>query len=192
MRQPTRNRAQLLSLFLTNPDQAFYLQEVGRIVGKKPGTFQRTINNMENEGILVSEYRGNARYFRANKQYPLYKELRSIVFKTSGVAGSIQEALGRVGDIEHAFIYGSYARDKDNYMSDVDLLIIGECDEDKLVTELDRLERRLQREINYTLYTLAEFKRQVNRNDPFLRAIQRDRKVTLAGDPDELRKVLKG
>ncbi|MFC1480430.1 hypothetical protein ACFL5Y_03170 [Candidatus Omnitrophota bacterium] len=87
MKALSKNRAALLKLFLTNPDQAFYMQEIGRILRKKPGTFQRTLSNMASEGILESEYKGNSRYFRVNKKYPLYKELKSIVSKTVGIKG---------------------------------------------------------------------------------------------------------
>ena len=82
MKRLTKNRAELLTLFFTNPDQSFYMQEIARILGKKPGIFQRTLNNLVSEGIVVSEYKAHARYFKVNKQYPLFKELKNIVFKT--------------------------------------------------------------------------------------------------------------
>lgn len=192
MRELTKNRAELLKLFLTNPEQSFYIQEIGRILGKKPGIFQRTLNNMEKEGILVSEYKGNARYFKANKDYPLYKELKSIVFKTVGVAGSIKDVLKKAGNITYSFIYGSYAKAKESYLSDIDLVIIGKPDEDKLIKEFDRLEERLSREINYKLYTLNDAKNEVKQKEPFILEILRDKKIMLIGEEDELRKILKG
>ena len=92
--EPTdKNQSSLLKLFLTNPERSFYMQEIGRILGKKPGTFQRTINKMVSEGILISEYKANARFFQANKKYPIYKELKSIVFKTVGVQGSYKRSI---------------------------------------------------------------------------------------------------
>jgi len=188
----TKNRAALLELFLTNPDRSFYMQEIGRILGKKPGTFQRTLNNMVSEGILISEYRANARYLKANKDYPLYKELKSIVFKTVGVQGGIKDILEEIGDVEFAFIYGSYAKARETYLSDIDLAIIGNPDEDRLIKELDRLEGKLQREINYKLYTLKEFKKEVKENEPFFLEILREKKVMVIGDENGLRKISKG
>jgi len=191
-RRLTKNRTELLRLFLTNPEQSFYMQEIGRILGKKPGNFQRTINNMEREGILISEYKANARYFKANKEYPLYKELRSIVFKTVGVVGSVKEVLKKTDNIDYAFIYGSYAKAKENYLSDIDLVVIGKCDEDKLIKEFDKLEELLKREINYKLYPLNNFKKATKQKDPFLLEILRDKKVMIIGEENELRKILKG
>jgi len=165
------------------------MQEIGRILGKKPGTFQRTLNNLVLEGTLESEYRANARYFKVNKNYPLFEELKSIVFKTVGVSGSLKDVLERVGNVEFAFIYGSFAKAKEDYMSDIDLVTIGDLDEDRLIRELDKLEEQLQREINYKHYTLKEFRKEVEGRAPFLVEILRDKKVMVIGDETELRKI---
>ncbi len=191
MKPLTKNRAELLRLFFTNPERSFYMQEVGRILGKKPGVFQRTLNNLVSEGIVESEHKANVRYFKANKHYPLYKELKSIVFKTVGVEASLKAELERVGNIQLAFIYGSYAKGKENYLSDIDLVIMGDPDEDGLIKKLDRLEDKLQREINYKLYKLKEFAREVKQDEPFVLEILKEKRIILIGDEDALRKVSK-
>lgn len=168
------------------------MQEIGRILGKKPGTFQRAINNMVSEGVLISEYKANARFFQANKKYPIYKELKSIVFKTVGVQGRIRDALEEIGNVKFAFIYGSYAKAKETYFSDIDLLVIGNADEDTLIKALDSLEEKFQREINYKLYTFKEFKKEIKEKEPFLLEIMRDKKIMLIGNENELRKISKG
>lgn len=192
MKPLTKNRAELLKLFFTNPDRAFYMQEIGRILEKKPGIFQRTLNNLVSEGILESEYKANARYFKVNRSYPLFKELKNIVFKTVGIKGSIGDVLKEAGDIKMAFIYGSYAKAKENYLSDIDIIIIGTPNEDELVKRLDRLEEKLQRDINYKLYTLNEFKKDVRESEPFVLEVLKDKKIMTIGDEDELRKISKG
>jgi len=191
MKEFTKNRSALLRLFLTNPEQSFYMQEIGRILNKNPGIFQRTINKMVDEGILMSEYKANVRYFKANKDYPLFQELKSIVFKTVGVVGSVKEILNRIGTVRFSFIYGSYAKGKEKYLSDVDLVIIGHVKEDKLIKELDRLEEFLKREINYKLYSPNNFKKAINQKDPFLLEILDDKKIMIIGYESELREIFK-
>ena len=192
MKPLTKNRAELLKLFFTNPDGAFYMQEIGRILEKKPGIFQRTLNNLVSEGILESEYKANARYFKVNRSYTLFKELKNIVFKTVGIKGSIGDVLKESGDIKMAFIYGSYAKAKENYLSDIDIVIIGAPNEDELVKKLDKLEEKLQRDINYKLYTLNEFKKDVRESEPFVLEVLKDKKIMIIGDEDALRKISKG
>ena len=188
----TKTRAALLNLLLTNPERSFYMQEIGRILGKKPGTFQRAINNMVSEGVLISEYKANARFFQANKKYPIYKELKSIVFKTVGVQGRIRDALEEIGNVKFTFIYGSYAKARETYVSDIDLVVIGNANEDTLIKVLDSLEDKFQREINYKLYTFKEFKKEIKEKEPFLLEIMRDKKIMLIGNENELRKISKG
>lgn len=83
MRGLSKNRIKILKLFYTRPQREFYMQELGRVLKKKPGVFQRTLNNMVAEGILLSRYTANIRYFRLNRRYFLYTELKSITSKTS-------------------------------------------------------------------------------------------------------------
>ncbi len=186
-----RTKTNLLRIFLTNPDRSFYMQELGRILGKKPGVFQRALNALTDEGILKSEYRANARYFWANKDYLLYKELKGIIFKTSGIEGSIQKSLKKVKGICFSFIYGSVAKGRDNASSDIDLCIVGDINEKFLIKELDLLERQLQREINYILYSEKNFEKQLKANDPFLKEILTDKKIMLIGTEGELQQILK-
>jgi predicted nucleotidyltransferase len=187
-----RNRALLLRLFYTNPDQEYYIQEIGRILDKKPGVFQRNLYDMEKEGILRSEYRANARYFRINKDYPLHNEFKSIVFKTVGVSGSIKEILENVGPIDFSFLYGSYAKGNETSLSDIDLVIIGSPDENKIIREFEKLEGTLKREINYKLYSLKEFQEAFIHKDSFLLAILKDKKIMLIGEERGLRKIIEG
>ncbi len=187
----TKNRAKLLSLFFTNPDKSFYMQEIGRILNKNPGVFQRTLNNMTSEGILVSEYRANSRYFTVNKNNPIYKELKSIIFKTIGISGSIKQALEELKNLKLAFIYGSYAKNQENYLSDIDIIIIGNPDEEILINKLDSLEKKLQREINYKIYSYNNLEKEITEKEPFIINILEDRKIMLVGSENEIPKISK-
>ena len=77
-----KNQLKLLKLFFENPNGEFYIHEIGRKLGKKPGVFQRSLNNLYKDGLLLSEYKANARFFKVNRDSPIYNELKSIVAKT--------------------------------------------------------------------------------------------------------------
>jgi predicted nucleotidyltransferase len=188
----SKNRILLLRLFFTNPDKEYYIQEIGRILDKKPGVFQRALYDMEREGIIKSEFKANARYFRANKDYPLYKEYKTIVFKTIGVIGSIKEFLEKTGAIDFSFLYGSFASRKENELSDIDLVIIGTPDEKEILRGFELLENTLRREINYKMYTLADFLKSVRLGDSFLLGILKSHKIMLIGEINEFRKIVEG
>lgn len=77
----SKNTVKLLNLFYNHPDDSFYIQQIGRILKKKPGVFQRALYSMEKQGVLKSEFKANARFFTINKNYPIYNELKSIIHK---------------------------------------------------------------------------------------------------------------
>lgn len=181
----TKNQAALLRLLYTNPEKSFYMQEIGKILGKKPGIFQRTLNGLVEKGLLKSEYRANARFFQANTGHRLYAEIKEIIAKSFGVDTVLKKFVKPLRGVKIALLYGSFAKGKERYDSDIDLLIVGRPQvEDRLVNEIPKLERQLQREINYKLYSEAEYRRRRAAHDPFLEEILSDKKIVLKGNPD--------
>lgn len=188
----SKNEAALLRLFFSNIGRDFYIQEIGRIIGKKPGVFQRTLYDLERTGILRSRYQANARYFRANESHPLFPELKSIVFKTIGVMDSLRELFKDVGNIDFAFIYGSYAKGRENPLSDIDVLLIGSPNESIILQRLEELERGLKREINYRIHASIDFVKEIHAGEPFLTHVLADQKIFLIGDEHGLRRFVQG
>ena len=107
--------------------------------------------------------------------------MKGLVLKTSGVAGRIQASLERLAGIEFALIYGSFAKGEEKADSDVDLLIIGDVDMDRLDSNLGKLEKTLGREINYVLYSLEEFKSKRKAKDGFLMDVLAGEKIMVIG-----------
>ncbi|MDZ7799083.1 MAG: nucleotidyltransferase domain-containing protein [Patescibacteria group bacterium] len=174
----TKNQSLLLGLFFANPKKSFYMRQLSRMIDKEPGVFQKDINNLEDEGILKSNYVGNNRFFSLNKNYPLFKEIKSIINKTTGLEKTLEKSLQEIKNIDKAYIYGSYAKGESDKFSDIDLLIIGYPVSDKLENVIKQLEKRFRREINYTLYSQKEFNQKKNK-DPFLKDIMNDKKIEI-------------
>lgn len=185
-------KRKFLTYFFTNPDSNLYLREIANIIDADPGNLSRELSKLEKEGIFKTIRRGNQKYFSLNKKHPIYEELKSIVFKTIGIKGSLREILEKFGNIKIAFIYGSFAKERENYLSDVDIAVIGNPNEDKLIKELDELESKLKREINYKLYTINEVKKEIKEKEPFILEVLGDKKIMIIGDESELQRISKG
>jgi predicted nucleotidyltransferase len=179
-------REELLALYFTNPKKKYYLRELERILGFSVGNIRRELIKLESMGLFLSENKGNLVYYYLNQSFSLFKELKSIIFKTSGISKMLQNVLGKFNDIHQAFIYGSFAREEEREDSDIDLLIIGNVDEDKLIEVVNQLERKLQREINYAIYEKKDFKKKKEEGNPFILDIIKEKKIFLIGDKDEL------
>jgi len=179
---PSKTRVKLLTLFLLNPGREIYLREAQRMTGENLNAVRRELANLEEIGLLKSTRRGNARYYAVNRAFPIYEELTAIVLKTEGAAKVIRERLDNLGEIESMFIYGSFARGEAGSGSDIDLFIVGEVDEDRLITALQETEDALGREINYVLFRKEEMERRVAGGDPFVTNVLREPKVMLIGN----------
>ena len=164
----SRIRAKILGWLFTHPDESFFVRQIALILKEDPTNVSREMAKLEELGILRSKRNGNLKHFQTNQECPFFEELKGLVLKTSGVAGRIRASLERLAGIEYAFIYGSYAKGEEKADSDVDLLIIGDVDMDRLDSNLGKLEKMLGREINYVLYSREEFKSKRKAKDGFL------------------------
>ncbi len=57
--------------------------------------------------------------------------------------------------------------------------------EDELIRCIEKLEKELYREINYVIFTPAEFSQRIRNNDPFIKNVLSEKKVMLIGDLSE-------
>ena len=55
------------------------MSDLGRVLGKPPGVFQRGLNALADTGYIVSRRQGNRRLFSYNTVHPLHREVRKIV-----------------------------------------------------------------------------------------------------------------
>ena len=182
----SRTRSKILELFLSEPGLEIHLREIARRIEENINSARRELNHLEEVSILTSRKDGNQRYFKINKANLIYPDLKNIYLKTAGVGNAIRNSLVEIGDIQYCFIYGSYARHTEKPDSDLDIFIVGEVDENKLIPVINSLETKLNREINYILYTLEEYRKRVERRDKFVMNVLEGEKIMLFGDENEL------
>jgi hypothetical protein len=74
-------------------------------------------------------------------------------------------------------------RKKDN---EIEILVVGKVDLDKLARLISKEEKGRKKEINYTLMDKKEFKYRKKRRDPFILSILRNSRVMIIGDEEKL------
>lgn len=173
--------ADLLVILLTHPEREYYINELVRLTGRFPRSIHLAVRRLEGLELVKTREEANLKYVRANQDHPIYPELKSIVFKTVGLGDALREALGSLGRIERAFIYGSVAKNVEGLTSDVDLMIIGEIDPKALTECLDKVERRLNREVNYVIFSPAEWQARLEGGNPFVKEVEKSEKIPLIG-----------
>jgi predicted nucleotidyltransferase len=182
-----KTRRAVLALFYGHPERSFYLREIARAVGAGQGAVQRELAQLTAAGLLVRLRRGNHVFYQADPQTPIFSELKSLIVKTAGAADVLREALAELADkITVAFLHGSLARGQANASSDVDVVIVGNLDFGDVVTALRPAQERLQREVNPTVYTPADFRKKLRTGHHFLTAILGAQRIFLVGGEREL------
>lgn len=178
----SETRVRLLTLFLMNPGKEYYIRQVERLSGKNYALVRKELARLESFGLLTSEVKGNQTYYAVNRDFFLYPELQRLVLKTEGVAGVLRDRLDELGDVECIFIYGSFAKGSAGAKSDIDLFIVGDLDENRLIPLLNESERTLQRDINYTLVRKEELHNRVAEADPFITNVLYGPKIMIKGE----------
>lgn len=74
-------------------DESFFVRQLGTILQEDPTNLNRELSRLEKIGILSSTRQGNLKLFSVNKRNPLFKELRGLIIKTTGVHGRLRSAL---------------------------------------------------------------------------------------------------
>lgn len=68
----TDNQAEILDILSKEPNSEFSMSDLGRLLDKAPGVFQRGLNSLETHGYIQSRREGNRRLFRLKKNVAEY------------------------------------------------------------------------------------------------------------------------
>ncbi|NOX88435.1 MAG: nucleotidyltransferase domain-containing protein [Calditrichaeota bacterium] len=142
--------------------------------------------------MIKKRMSGNRNYYTVNKQHPLFSDLRNMFLKTVGLKDVVYKNIQPVEtEIEYVFIYGSIARSDATAASDVDLIVIGNVSSRKLSSLMLHAGNELRREINFSVFSLSEFKNRLKKNDHFITTIIKEPKIFIIGDSDEFDRMAK-
>jgi predicted nucleotidyltransferase len=181
----SKARQRLLAYFFTNPTARNHLRDLAERLNIDPANLSKELRRLEQDGLFESEVSGRQKYFRLNRAYPLFQEVRGIVTKTIGAVPLLAQSLKSIDGIEEAYLYGSFARNQQDAASDIDVLVIGTPRERALAEAVRRLERQLGREINYTVLTRKEFEARRAQKNAFLEGVWHNKRVSLVAAHEE-------
>ena len=128
----SRVRVRLLTVFLLNPGARFHASALTQTVKAQYNAVWKELNNLERAGVLLRESSANTKVYSLNPRLPILSELRGIILKTAGAGDHIRNALNDLGQMDAAFIYGSFAAGDMDHQSDLDLMLIGQVDLNRL------------------------------------------------------------
>lgn len=192
----SKTRVRLLSLFLDNPDRAFYVRELTRRIDAQLNSVRRELQNLVDIGIVL-EVEGKIlpsendekktekkKFYKANINFPFYDELRSIMKKSMILMNtSLVRELRELGTVDLLFLTGRFI---DNDKVPSDLLLVADISVSAVQGAVRAFEQQIGKEVNYTFMPKEEFLYRKEVKDRFLLSLLSSEKVvlvnTIAGD----------
>ncbi len=169
----------LLDYYFLNPEAQAYINELARILELDPKNTETKLKELEKEGLLKSEFRGKQRYFFLAKDNPVLEHYRQIFLRTYGIEKRLKDVTDNVKGLKEAYLFGSYASNKMDSSSDIDLLAIGKHSVLELQRAIVKLQKDTGREFNVINLSLKEFEKKKKNKDPFISGVLKSKTIRL-------------
>jgi hypothetical protein len=151
----SKTRIKLLLRFFFNPESRAYLRELAKEFNVSTNAVRQELNSLTGSHLLTSQKFGRQVYYTANKDHPLFPELKVMVGKVMGIDRIIDDIVKRLGELEYSYLLDDYAEGRDTGI--IDLLLVGNIDHHQLNDLSIKTERYLNRKIRTLVLNKDEF-----------------------------------
>jgi predicted nucleotidyltransferase len=141
----SKTRVKLLLKFFLNPGTKSYLRGLATEFGESTNAIRVELNRLTEAKLLKSVNSGRTVEYRANKEHSLFKDIQSVVKKFVGIDKVAEELAAKLGNIQAAYVIGDYAKGNDSGL--IDLVLIGQVDDEKLKEVTAKTENLIDRKI---------------------------------------------
>ncbi len=84
----SRVRRKILVVFAKYPDFRTHVRGLSKLIKEDPGNIQRELKRLERGNFVIVTKKGNTQIYQTNKQFPLLKELQSMVIKSQQLSSN--------------------------------------------------------------------------------------------------------
>mgnify|MGYP000991497274 CR=1 FL=1 len=170
-------RIKLLSLFLLNPEQTYFVRELTRRLNERINSIRRELDNLQKLGLLVSHTEDRKKYYTVNRDFELFEELRSLIIK-SGVTPQEKSMrmLQSLKNVHVVILTGIFTQQR---LPKTDLLVVGSPKREKLLDAVAELEKTVGKQIRYSVIDHNEYDYRRTMHDLFLQDILTNEHITV-------------
>lgn len=151
----SRTRIKLLLRLFLNPGTSAYLRGLADEFEESTNSVRLELNRFEEADMLVSENKGNKKYYRANRKHPLFYDINKMLLKYVGVDKVIEVIIERMGSLDCVYLTGDYAMGKDTGI--IDLVVVGDIDRQYLTYMIEKGEDMIKKKVRYIIYSNNEW-----------------------------------
>lgn len=181
----SKTRVKLLYLFYGNTNRSFYVREITRKIDEQINSVRRELSNLLAIGIITSDSNDNKLYYEVNQKFEHYAPLVAIfggkakptvIRKAKAATTEDDHDLLNIGNVELALYTGQFTRDE---TAGIDLLIVGNVNQNKLQKFVSELEAKEGKDIRYTVFSTDDFRYREQIHDRFIDAVKSAKKQVL-------------
>ena len=151
----SKTRIKLLLKFFLNSKATSYLRGLESEFGDSTNSIRIELNRFEKAGMLTSFLQGNKKYFRANTEHPLYTDTHNLLIKYIGFDKIIDRVIEKLGDVKRVYVIGAFAQGLDDKI--IELVFIGELNQEYLKDLVEKAESHISRKIKYNVLSENDF-----------------------------------
>ena len=151
----SKTRVKLLIRLFFNPEARSYLRELAKEFNVSTNAVREELNQLKKTDLLKSEKNGRQVFYKANTEHALFPELKSMVSKVMGIDQVIDSIIGRLGNLESAYLIDDYAEGKDTGI--IDIILVGDIDHYHLNDLSRKTERYIKRKIRSLVLSRKEY-----------------------------------
>jgi DNA-binding transcriptional ArsR family regulator len=167
-------QGEMLAWLFLHPEQEFSLTELARRFGVSRATVMREADRFAAAGLVADRRQGNLRFIRARTDNIVAGPLAELLAVTYGPTAVLGELFASVPGVDEAYVYGSWAAryrgQGGDVPHDVDVLVVGDADDDDLYDAARAAERRLGREVSVRRVSARAWRESAS--DPFLASVR--------------------
>lgn len=170
----------LLILFTREPERAFFVNELVRETQRFPRSIQLALAKLEESGLVQSERRANARFYRAVPAHPFFAPMAEIMARVHDLRADLQRAL-RDFPLAAAFL-----RPADSSDPDRDLVVVGNVMVPEVQQAVDVVAAREGYPIHVQVVAPEEWRRQARRDRSFVKWLLEEERTYVIGSDESL------
>jgi len=159
----SKTRVKLLLKFFLNPGTKAYLRGLSTEFGESTNAIRVELNRLTEAKLLKSVNAGRTVEYRANTKHSLFNDIQSVVKKFVGLDKLAEELAAKLGNVQAAYVIGDYAKGIDSGL--IDLVLVGEVDEEKLNEMKEKTEGLINRKIRTLVLKKADLRKLDKRLD---------------------------
>jgi len=172
-------RVKILKTFLLNPESTYHIRGLVRKLGEEINAIRRELKNLELFGIIKSKKQANKLVYTLNKESIFLPELRSMFLKDTQEVKLVSSVLTKIENIEGAILTQAYINGEYKNENDIDILIIGKPNLNKLNKEMEKVEKDIGKELRMAVLSPEDFEFQKKQREAFVRNILENENVVL-------------